>query len=312
MKILVTGAAGFIGSNFVRRTLASRPGVEIVALDALTYAGRMSNLEGLEGAIEFVHGNICDAALVDSLVSRVDAVVHFAAESHNDNSLVNPRPFLETNIMGTFELIQAAVRHGVRFHHISTDEVFGDLPLSGGQKFTAETPYNPSSPYSSSKASSDLLVRAWVRSFGLKATISNCSNNFGPYQHEEKLIPRMIGLIAAGGRPELYGNGANVRDWIFVDDHNDGVWAVLDRGVIGSTYLLGANNERSNLQVVQGLLRIMGKPEDFIEFIADRPGHDLRYAIDASATEAELGWKPVHGNFEAKLAETVEWYLGRV
>lgn len=312
MKILVTGGAGFIGSNFVRRTLATRPGVEVVVLDALTYAGRMSNLAGLEGDIEFVHGNICDAALVDSLVSRVDLVVHFAAESHNDNSLVSPRPFIETNILGTFELIQAAVKHGVRFHHISTDEVFGDLPLAGGQKFTADTPYNPSSPYSSSKASSDLLVRAWVRSFGLQATISNCSNNFGPYQHEEKLIPRMIGLLAGGGRPQLYGNGANVRDWIYVDDHNDGVWAVLDRGVIGRTYLLGANNERSNLQVVQGLLGVFGKPADFIEFIADRPGHDLRYAIDASATEAELGWKPVHGNFEEKLAETVEWYLGRV
>lgn len=311
MKLLVTGGAGFIGSNFVRRTLVTRPEVQVTVLDALTYAGSLENLAGLDGKYEFVEGNILDSALVDSLISSVDQVVHFAAESHNDNSLKSPKPFIDANILGTYELIQACVKHDVKFHHISTDEVFGDLPLDGNEKFTAETPYNPSSPYSSSKASSDLLVRAWVRSFGLKATISNCSNNFGPYQHEEKLIPRMIGLIAAGKKPELYGNGANVRDWIHVDDHNDGVWAILDRGVIGRTYLLGADNQRSNLQAVKALLTIMGKPEDFIEFIADRPGHDLRYAIDASATEAELGWKPKHGNFEEKLAETVEWYLAR-
>jgi dTDP-glucose 4,6-dehydratase len=311
MRILVTGGAGFIGSNFVRLSLVTRPDVQVIVLDALTYAGSLDNLAGLEGKYEFVEGNILDSELVGSLVGRVDQVVHFAAESHNDNSLKSPKPFIDTNILGTYELIQACVKHGVKFHHISTDEVFGDLPLEGNEKFTAETPYNPSSPYSSSKASSDLLVRAWVRSFGLKATISNCSNNFGPYQHEEKLIPRMISLIAAGKKPELYGNGANVRDWIHVDDHNDGVWAILDRGQIGRTYLLGADNQRSNLQVVKALLKIMGKPEDFIEFIADRPGHDLRYAIDASATEAELGWKPKHGNFEEKLAETVDWYLAR-
>ena len=311
MKLLVTGGAGFIGSNFVRRTLETRPEVQVIVLDSLTYAGSLENLVGLEGKYEFVEGNILDSALVDLLVSRVDQVVHFAAESHNDNSLKSPKPFIDTNILGTYELIQACVKHDVKFHHISTDEVFGDLPLEGSEKFTPETPYNPSSPYSSSKASSDLLVRAWVRSFGLEATISNCSNNFGPYQHEEKLIPRMISLIAAGKKPELYGSGENVRDWIHVDDHNDGVWAILDRGEIGKTYLLGADNQRSNLQVVKALLKIMGKPEDFIEFIADRPGHDLRYAIDASATEAELEWKPKHGNFEEKLAETVEWYLAK-
>ena len=308
MRLLVTGGAGFIGSNFVRRTLATRKEVQITVLDALTYAGRLSNLEGLEEKYEFVEGNICDASIVDSLVSKADVVVHFAAESHNDNSLKSPRPFIDTNVIGTFELIQAAVKHGVRFHHVSTDEVFGDLPLEGNDKFTRETPYNPSSPYSASKASSDHLVRAWARSFGLKATISNCSNNFGPYQHEEKLIPRMISLIASGAKPELYGNGANVRDWIHVDDHNDGVWAVIEKSVIGQTYLLGADNQRSNLEVVKALLGIMGKPEDFIAFIGDRPGHDLRYAIDASDTEAELGWKPKHGNFEEKLAETVSFY----
>jgi dTDP-glucose 4,6-dehydratase len=311
LKVVVTGGAGFIGSNFVRRTLATRPDVKITVLDSLTYAGRLSNLEGLEGKYEFVQGDICNPEIVESVVSRADVVVHFAAESHNDNSLKSPRPFIETNVFGTFELIQACVKHNVRMHHVSTDEVFGDLALEGADKFTRDTPYNPSSPYSASKASSDHLVRAWVRSFGLKATISNCSNNFGPYQHEEKLIPRMIGLINSGAKPELYGNGANVRDWIHVDDHNDGVWAVIDKGVIGQTYLLGADNQRSNLQVVQALLDVMGKPKDWIEFIRDRPGHDLRYAIDASATEAELGWKPKHGNFEEKLAETVRFYSGK-
>ena len=308
LKVVVTGGAGFIGSNFVRRTLATRPDIEITVLDSLTYAGRLSNLEGLEGKYEFVQGDICNPEVVESVVSKADVVVHFAAESHNDNSLKSPRPFIETNVFGTFELIQACVKNNVRMHHVSTDEVFGDLDLEGTDKFTRDTPYNPSSPYSASKASSDHLVRAWVRSFGLRATISNCSNNFGPYQHEEKLIPRMIGLINAGKKPELYGNGANVRDWIHVDDHNDGVWAVIDKGVMGQTYLLGADNQRSNLEVVQALLEIMGKPKDWIEFIGDRPGHDLRYAIDASATEAEIGWKPKHGNFEEKLAETVGFY----
>jgi dTDP-glucose 4,6-dehydratase len=308
LKVVVTGGAGFIGSNFVRRTFATRPDVKVTVLDSLTYAGRLSNLEGLEGKFEFVQGDICNPEIVESVVSKADVVVHFAAESHNDNSLKSPRPFIETNVFGTFELIQACVKNGVRMHHVSTDEVFGDLALDGTDKFTRDTPYNPSSPYSASKASSDHLVRAWVRSFGLMATISNCSNNFGPYQHEEKLIPRMIGLINSGAKPQLYGNGANVRDWIHVDDHNDGVWAVLEKGTVGQTYLLGADNQRSNLDVVRALLEIMGKPEDYVEFIGDRPGHDLRYAIDASATEAELGWRPKHGNFEEKLVETVSFY----
>jgi len=317
MRVLVTGGAGFIGSNFVRRTLATRPGVEIVVLDALTYAGRLSNLAGLDGQFEFVHGNICDENLVDSLVGRVDAVIHFAAESHNDNSLKDARPFIETNVMGTFNLIQACVKHGVRFHHVSTDEVFGDLPLVGeggfaDVKFDRETPYAPSSPYSASKASSDLLARAWVRSFGLQATISNCSNNYGPWQHEEKLIPRTILLAASGVKPKVYGAGVNVRDWIHVDDHNDGVWAVLDRGVIGETYLLGANGERSNLQVVRAILDALGLPEDFMEFVGDRPGHDLRYAIDASATVAELGWQPAVGSFEAGLPAVVDFYVSQL
>ncbi len=311
MNILVTGGAGFIGSNFVRRSLGTRTDLEVTVLDSLTYAGSLKNLSGLEDQLEFVKGDILDSALVDSLVAKADLVVHFAAESHNDNSLRSARPFIETNIEGTFELIQACVRHNARFHHVSTDEVFGDLPIESQEKFTTETPYNPSSPYSSSKAASDLLVRAWVRSFGLRATISNCSNNFGPYQHEEKLIPRMIKLIVNDTKPELYGNGSNVRDWIHVDDHNDGVWAVIDKGQIGRTYLLGANNERSNLQVAQTLLEILGKPKDWIEFVQDRPGHDLRYAIDASKAENELGWRPSKQGFEKKLAEVVPFYLER-
>ena len=308
MKVLVTGGAGFIGSNFVHRTLEQKPDIEIVVLDALTYAGKLENLSGVLERIKFFSGNILDTALVDRLVEESDLVVHFAAESHNDNSLANPWPFVETNVVGTFNLIQACVKHDVRFHHISTDEVFGDLPLDGLAKFTPETNYNPSSPYSSTKASSDLLVRAWVRSFGLRATISNCSNNYGPRQHEEKFIPRTILLAAGGIRPKIYGDGLNVRDWIHVDDHIDGVWAVIDKGQIGETYLLGANGERTNLQVVRIILKVLGLPEDFIEFVKDRPGHDLRYAIDASKTLSELGWMPSYESFEDGIAPVVKHY----
>jgi dTDP-glucose 4,6-dehydratase len=311
LKVLVTGGAGFIGSNFVVRTLETRPEISITVIDSLTYAGRLRNLEEAAkhtSRYSFVEGDIRDAELVDQLVSEHDAVVHFAAESHNDNSLIGPKIFLDTNIMGTFNLIQSAVKHNVRFHHISTDEVFGDLPLDGTDKFTPETPYNPSSPYSSSKAASDLIVRAWVRSFGLRATISNCSNNYGPRQHEEKFIPRTILLVANGQRPKVYGDGLNVRDWIHVDDHTDGVLAILDKGRIGETYLLGANGERTNLQVVAAILEAMGKPADFIDFVTDRPGHDLRYAIDASRTNDELGWRAKHTSFEASLPEVIGYY----
>jgi dTDP-glucose 4,6-dehydratase len=305
---LVTGAAGFIGSNFVRRSLSLKPELQITVLDCLSYAGRLSNLDGLHDKITFVEGNILDKPLVDKLISETDLVVHFAAESHNDNSLSDPEPFIQTNVNGTFVLIQAAAKYGKRLHQVSTDEVFGDLPLEGSERFTPDTPYNPSSPYSASKAASDHLVRAWVRSFGLKATISNCSNNYGPYQHEEKLIPRTILLVAAGIKPKVYGSGANVRDWIFVDDHTDGVWAVIEKGQIGETYLLGSDNQRNNLQVVRAILAAMGKDENFIDFVEDRPGHDLRYAIDASKTISELGWKPKENSFEEKLPEVIDFY----
>jgi dTDP-glucose 4,6-dehydratase len=308
MRVLVTGGAGFIGSNFVNRAAKESIDLTIIVLDSLGYAGRKSNLILSLDSVELVHGNLLDTHLVETLVGKSDLVVHFAAESHNDNSLKNPEPFVQTNVVGTFNLIQACVKHDVRFHHISTDEVFGDLPLDGLEKFTPDTPYNPSSPYSSTKAASDLLVRAWVRSFGLRATISNCSNNYGPNQHEEKFIPRTILLAASGIKPKVYGNGANVRDWIHVDDHNDGVWAVIEKGRLGKTYLLGANGERTNLQVVRAILKELNLPEDFIEFVGDRPGHDLRYAIDASKAREELGWEPKYKSFEEGLKPVVAHY----
>lgn len=308
-KLLVTGGAGFIGSNFVRRSLLVDPAIEITVLDCLTYAGSLKNLAGLESKIEFVKGSVSDRAIVRDQVAKADVVINFAAESHNDNSLINPEPFIETNIRGTFELIDAAREFRKRYHQISTDEVYGDLPLKGAKTFTPASPYRPSSPYSASKAAADHLVSAWVRSFGLKATISNCSNNFGPYQHPEKLIPRTALLIAKGNRPKVYGNGTNVRDWIYVDDHTDGIWAILNRGEIGKTYLLGASSQKTNLQVVKEILAIMGKPAGFIEFVPDRPGHDLRYAIDASETTKELGWIPSSGTFEELLPGVVEHYL---
>jgi dTDP-glucose 4,6-dehydratase len=235
-------------------------------------------------------------------------VVHFAAESHNDNSLRDPSPFVHTNVVGTFTILEAVRRHGVRLHHISTDEVYGDLELDDPRKFTPETPYNPSSPYSSTKAGSDLLVRAWVRSFGLAATISNCSNNYGPYQHIEKFIPRQITNLLSGLRPKLYGVGANVRDWIHVDDHNAAVWTILDKGRLGETYLIGADGEYSNQDVLRLILDIMGKPADFYDHVADRPGHDLRYAIDASKLRDELGWRPRYVDLRSGLEHTVRWY----
>jgi len=308
VKIIVTGGAGFIGSNFVHYAVASTDHT-ITVLDKLTYAGNRASLAGLpEDRVRFVQGDICDAALVDELVQAHDAVVHYAAESHNDNSLDDPRPFLDTNVIGTFTLLEAVRRHGVRFHHISTDEVYGDLELDDPARFTESTPYNPSSPYSSTKAGSDLLVRAWVRSFGVQATISNCSNNYGPYQHVEKFIPRQITNVLRGERPKLYGKGENVRDWIHANDHSSAVMTILDRGVIGETYLIGADGEKSNKQVVELILTHLEQPADAYDHVTDRPGHDLRYAIDSSKLRSELGWAPQYSDFEGGLEATIAWY----
>ena len=304
----MTGGAGFIGSNFVRHVLASTD-LTVTVLDKLTYAASAASLDDLPvDRCRLVVGDVCDAALVDELVSGHDAVVHFAAESHNDNSLNDPTPFVQTNLVGTFTLLEAARRHDTRFHHISTDEVYGDLELDDPHRFTEQTAYRPSSPYSSTKAGSDHLVRAWVRSFGVRATISNCSNNYGPYQHVEKFIPRQITQLIDGQRPKLYGAGLNVRDWIHAEDHSAAVLTILERGAIGETYLIGADGERSNRQVIQSLLAIFDRPTDDFDHVNDRPGHDLRYAIDSSKLRRELGWSPAHGAFEDGLADTVRWY----
>lgn len=255
-----------------------------------------------------MQGDICDPDTVERLVADSDVVVHFAAETHNDNSLADPSPFLRSNIIGTYTLLEAVRRHQVRLHHISTDEVFGDLELDDPNRFTETTPYNPSSPYSATKASADLLVRAWIRSFGISATISNCSNNYGPYQHVEKFIPRQITNILTGRRPRLYGAGANVRDWIHVDDHNSAVWRIIEAGTIGRTYLIGADGERDNLSVLHTILELMGKSSDDFDHVTDRAGHDLRYAIDPTPLRDELGWKPTHSDFTGGLAATIDWY----
>jgi len=308
VRVLVTGGAGFIGSNFVHLMAASHPDVRLTVLDAFTYAGDRASLAGLERTVDIVEGDITDAATVDRLVAQTDAVVHFAAESHNDNSLADPAPFVNTNLVGTFTLLEAVRRHDVRYHHVSTDEVYGDLALDDPARFTEATPYNPSSPYSASKAGSDLLVRAWVRSFGVRATISNCSNNYGPRQHVEKFIPRQITNVIDGVRPKLYGDGLNVRDWIHVDDHNRAVWVILNHGRIGETYLIGANGERNNTQVVEQILTVMDKDPSDYDHVTDRAGHDRRYAINPTKLRKELGWRPWFGDFSAGLADTIDWY----
>jgi len=312
MKLLVTGGAGFIGSNFVHYTRKNRPKYEITVLDALTYAGNRANLAPVMDEISFVEGNICDAPLIDKLVSETDLIVHFAAESHNDNSLRNPWPFVETNIVGTYTILEAVRKHNKRLHHISTDEVFGDLELDDPNRFNENTPYNPSSPYSSTKAGSDMLVRAWIRSFGLQATISNCSNNYGPYQHIEKFIPRQITNILSDIKPKLYGTGEQVRDWIHVDDHNEAVHLILDKGKIGETYIIGADNDHvNNKQVIEMILEQMGKPSDWYDHVNDRPGHDMRYAMDSTKLRTQLGWKPQYtdnNGMQTGLKQTIDWY----
>ncbi|MDR1767689.1 MAG: dTDP-glucose 4,6-dehydratase [Propionibacteriaceae bacterium] len=308
MKVLVTGGAGFIGANFVHQTIADYPQAQVTVLDKLTYAGNLSSLDGLGERVKLVVGDIADRDTVDPLVADVDLVVHFAAESHNDNSLRDPSPFIQTNLVGTFQLLEAVRRHNVRYHHISTDEVYGDLELDDPAKFTPATPYNPSSPYSASKAGSDLLVRAWVRSFGVEATISNCSNNYGPYQHIEKFIPRQITNLIDGVRPKLYGAGLNVRDWIHVRDHNTAVWAIIEKGRIGETYLIGADGELDNKSVVELILELMGHDPSDYDHVNDRPGHDLRYAIDATKLRETTGWEPRFKDFRSGLADTIAWY----
>ncbi|MGE2832445.1 dTDP-glucose 4,6-dehydratase [Mycobacterium sp. SMC-4] len=310
MRLLVTGGAGFIGANFVHATVRERPDVRVTVLDSLTYAGSEESLAPVADRIRLMRGDITDAALVDTLVAESDTVVHFAAETHVDNALADPAPFVHSNVVGTFTVLEAVRRHGVRLHHVSTDEVYGDLPLDDAARFTESTPYNPSSPYSATKASSDMLVRAWVRSYRVAATISNCSNNYGPYQHVEKFIPRQITNVLTGRRPKLYGTGANVRDWIHVDDHNSAVWRILNDGEIGRTYLIGADGECDNLTVLRTILRLMGRSADDFDHVTDRAGHDLRYAIDPTPLRTELGWTPEHTDFEAGLRETIDWYRG--
>jgi len=308
-KLLVTGGAGFIGSNFVYHILRERPDYSITVIDKLTYAGNKANLKPILDKIQFVVGDICDPADVEPLVEACDIVVHFAAESHNDNSLHDPWPFVETNLIGTYCLLEAVRKYKKRLHHISTDEVYGDLELDDPAKFTPETAYNPSSPYSSTKAGSDLLVRAWVRSFGIEATISNCSNNYGPYQHIEKFIPRQVTEIIEGRKPKLFGSGENVRDWIHTEDHSSGVLAIIEKGKNGETYLIGANGEKNNKEVVELILELMGKDPHDYEHVNDRPGHDMRYAIDSSKLRQELGWEPKYTDFRAGLQDTIKWYV---
>ncbi|MBB1484223.1 dTDP-glucose 4,6-dehydratase [Tessaracoccus sp. MC1865] len=306
--VLVTGGAGFIGSNFVHWVI-QHTDASVVVLDALTYAGNPASLAGLPPRrFELVTGSITAPGLVNDLVEASDAVVHFAAESHNDNSLEGPGAFIDTNIVGTYHVLQAVRLFNKRLHHISTDEVFGDLPLGSAERFTPESAYRPSSPYSASKAASDHLVRAWVRSFGVEATVSTSSNNYGPRQHVEKFIARQVTNLITGHRPKLYGSGDHVRDWLHVDDHNSAVWAVLTKGRVGETYLIGANNEKSNREVVELILQLMGHAPDWYDHVADRPGHDLRYAIDAGKLRDELGWEPRYTDFAEGLDDTITWY----
>ena len=320
---LVTGGAGFIGSNFVIYMLNKYSDVKIINVDKLTYAGNLENLKSVESNPNyvFVQADICDKEAIQSLFDQydIDYVVNFAAESHVDRSITNPEIFVQTNVLGTVNLLNIAknawavgddqYKDGVKFMQVSTDEVYGDLALDDPAKFTEETPYKPSSPYSSTKASSDMLVRAWTRTYGLRATISNCSNNYGPYQHVEKFIPRQITNIVDGVRPRLYGKGENVRDWIHTEDHSSAVWDILTKGRMGETYLIGADGEKDNITVLRMILEAMGRdPEDF-DWVADRPGHDRRYAIDSTKLQRELGWRPAHTDFAGGLKATIDWYV---
>ena len=331
-SILVTGGAGFIGSNFVPYMVAKYPQYKIINLDKLTYAGNLDNLKECEGADNylFVKGDICDRALVEKLFDEHDVrgVVHFAAESHVDNSITGPQAFIETNVLGTFTLLDVARKYWTeaphqfkkgyedcRFHHISTDEVYGALGETG--YFTEKTPYDPSSPYSSSKASSDMIVRAYHRTYGMNVTVSNCSNNYGPKQHSEKLIPKIISNALSGKNIPIYGDGKNVRDWLYVEDHCKAIDLIYHNGKSGETYNIGGHNEKNNLEIVEAICGILDKErpqangksyKELVVFVKDRPGHDRRYAIDASKLTNELGWK-ADENFASGIVKTVEWYL---
>ena len=288
--------------------LRERSNWQVTVLDALTYAGNIKNLDGLDKTnFKFIKGDICNPEVVSNAVADCDSVIHFAAESHVDNSIQNPWPFVNTNVVGTYQILEAVRKLGKRLHHISTDEVYGDLK-PGDPKFSETTPYNPSSPYSATKAGSDHLVRAWVRSFKVAATLSNCSNNYGPYQHIEKFIPRQITEILEGRKPKLYGSGVNIRDWIHAEDHSSAVLAILEKGKIGETYMIGADGEKSNKEIVELILELMGKDRNDYEQVANRPGHDLRYGIDATKLKSELNWRPKYTDIRAGLADTIEWY----
>ncbi len=310
MNVLVTGGAGFIGSNLVRLLLAERPEWRVVNLDKLTYAGNAENLAELAGhpRCRFVRGDVCDGPLVAETFrsERIDAVMHLAAESHVDRSILEPAVFIETNVRGTQVLLEAARELGIaRFLHVSTDEVYGSLGPTG--LFTEETPVAPTSPYSASKAASDLLALAYAHTFGEPVVVTRCSNNYGPYQFPEKLIPLMIANAIRDLPLPVYGDGMNVRDWIHVEDHCRGLLAVLERGRAGQVYNFGASSERHNIDIVRQVLDLLGKPHSLIQYVKDRPGHDRRYAIDASKARRELGWEPRH-RFEEALADTVRWY----
>jgi dTDP-glucose 4,6-dehydratase len=309
MKLLVTGGAGFIGSNFIHYMLKKYPDYQIINLDLLTYAGNLDNLKDIANNpnYKFVQGDICDKELVNDLVKQVDAIVHFAAESHVDRSIMDSSAFAHTNIIGTLTLLEAAKNNGgKRFHHISTDEVFGHLGPNDAP-FNEQTPYDPRSPYSASKAASDHLVNSYFYTHNLPVTISNCSNNYGPYQYPEKLIHLFITNLIEGKKVPVYGDGLNVRDWIFVDDHNRGVDLILHQGKIGQTYCLGGNSEKTNLEITNLILKDFNLGEEMIEYVADRKGHDRRYAIDFSKIKKELGWEP-QVDFEQGIKDTIKWY----
>lgn len=311
MKLLVTGGAGFIGSNFIRYWLKKYPEDEIVNLDKLTYAGNLENLADVakNQHYSFIKGDICDKNIVAEACEGVEQIVHFAAESHVDRSILEPDAFIQTNVVGTFVLLEEARKRNIVFHHVSTDEVFGSLKLGSTNKFNLDTPYHPNSPYSASKAGSDHLVRAYYATYGLPITISNCSNNFGPYQFPEKLIPLAITNLMENKKVPVYGAGNQVRDWLYVEDHCRAIDLILHKGKIGETYLIGGQTEDiSNLDVVKRIIVLMGKSEEMIEFVKDRPGHDVRYAIDWSQTKNELGYEPAF-SFDEYLQKTIDWYV---